>query len=242
MKQRHDSPGHPYRSVPVGGYVIRSNGSPFPIGDENARFDRQTAISETGCLEWIGTRNAAGYGQFYINKKRGTVLAHRYSYERIRGVIPTGLVLDHLCRNPKCVNPDHLEAVTQYENQRRGVHRNQFSDITHCKRGHPLSGKDLYVYRGKQRHCRACQRIRETKTRENLRNASPKKPCACGCGELTAATFIEKHNFKIKKTHCIRGHEMSGDNLYFHKNIRQCRACNTERNKMYSLKRRERNL
>ena len=74
-----------------------------------------------GCWVWTGARNRAGYGQ--VSRNGSNVSAHRWVYKRMRGPIPPGLVLDHLCYNPPCVNPDHLEAVTQEENLRRAVER-----------------------------------------------------------------------------------------------------------------------
>lgn len=81
-----------------------------------AKVDKQT----DGCWIWSASRyvRRGGYGQFNLN---GTaVKAHRIAYELVKGPIPDGLVLDHLCRVTACVNPDHLEAVTQQENTRRG--------------------------------------------------------------------------------------------------------------------------
>lgn len=70
------------------------------------------------CWNWIGAADDLGYGRF---KPAGRPLigSHRYGYESIVGAIPSGLHIDHLCRNPRCVNPDHLEPVTQAENNRR---------------------------------------------------------------------------------------------------------------------------
>ncbi len=73
----------------------------------------------SGCWFWMGGLSERQYGVIYPS--RGTnVRAHRVAYEMTRGPIPDGLVLDHLCRVHCCVNPDHLEAVTQGENVRRG--------------------------------------------------------------------------------------------------------------------------
>ena len=98
------------------------SGRPIPlpgegVGDYTERFwAKVERIGE--CLEWTGTRLRGGYGQFSI-KGRGYP-AHRVAYEMSRGRIPSGLVLDHLCGNPRCVRIDHLEAVEQAENVARG--------------------------------------------------------------------------------------------------------------------------
>ena len=70
------------------------------------------------CWEWIASTEKAGYGVFALRKK--VVKAHRVSYIANIGAIPDGLVTDHLCRNRRCVNPNHLELVTQRENVVRG--------------------------------------------------------------------------------------------------------------------------
>ncbi len=75
-------------------------------------------IAESGCWEWQRGKTTDGYGQTTVDGKVRP--AHRVIYERFKGSIPAGLFLDHLCRNPSCVNPDHLEPVTNAENIRRG--------------------------------------------------------------------------------------------------------------------------
>lgn len=70
------------------------------------------------CRTWAGALNPEGYGRaVYRGKSMG---AHRAAYLSAVGPIPEGLTIDHLCRNRACINPAHLEPVTQSENTRRG--------------------------------------------------------------------------------------------------------------------------
>jgi hypothetical protein len=75
------------------------------------------------CWVWIGARHSQGYGQLFtantVNGNPRPEKAHRVAYELLIGPIPDGLQIDHLCRNKVCVNPAHLEAVTQKENLAR---------------------------------------------------------------------------------------------------------------------------
>ena len=112
------------------------------------------------CWEWTGTHSGMGYGRFLLDGKK--YLAHRMSYILYRGKIPEGLVLDHLCRNPSCVNPDHLEAVTNKENINRGI--NYSSSLTHCIRGHEFNEENTYTIDNK-RVCKPCRRIRDNRRR-----------------------------------------------------------------------------
>lgn len=112
-----------------------------------------------GCWEWQGTRNELGYGLTSAEGQR--VRVHRFIYELLIGPIPDGLVLDHLCRNPPCCNPAHLEPVTQGENVRRGVviprRRERSANRTHCRRGHELTPENTYVVaKTGYRKCRKC--------------------------------------------------------------------------------------
>jgi hypothetical protein len=105
------------------------------------------------CWLWIGTTNKKGYGRFVL-KDRKLVVPHRFIYEVLYGKIPKNLQIDHLCRIRRCVNPQHLQAITGLENIRRGL---PFRTIkTHCLRGHPLFGKNLYIGTGNRRVCRIC--------------------------------------------------------------------------------------
>lgn len=117
------------------------------------------------CWNWTASLNSHGYGQFMAalhGRHKRPHPAHRVVYELLVGPIPEGLELDHLCRNRRCVNPDHLEPVTRSENIRRGAGpaatRNRRAQQTHCKRaGHPLSGDNLRIGSKGERTCRACR-------------------------------------------------------------------------------------
>lgn len=118
------------------------------------------------CWIWIAGKTTAGYGVFTSdqNKKH---YAHRYSYEEYKGEIPKGLVLDHLCSNQSCVNPDHLEAVQHNENIRRGWNLKRKAT---CYRGHVL---------GPRRICRECDNIRGRKYRLKKKLAKSLKKENC---------------------------------------------------------------
>ena len=91
-----------------------------------------------GCWEWIRSCSSGGYGHAWIDG--GHIYAHRLSYEVHKGKIPDGLTIDHLCRNRKCVNPEHLEAVTRRVNNLRGTSPSAWNyRKTHCISGHEFN-------------------------------------------------------------------------------------------------------
>jgi hypothetical protein len=107
-----------------------------------------------GCWIWAAGRTGEGYGSFSLNRR--TLLAHRVAYEVLRGPIPVGLVLDHLCRNRACVNPKHLEPVTQQVNTMRGIGLaaiNARKD--RCDAGHRYDERNTHATPG-MRRCRPC--------------------------------------------------------------------------------------
>lgn len=80
----------------------------------NARFDQRVHVEFLGCHYWAGSKNLRGYGKFRLGDR--VVATHRFAYERTRGVIPDRIQVDHICRNPPCVNVEHLQLVTQQQN------------------------------------------------------------------------------------------------------------------------------
>lgn len=122
-----------------------------------------------GCWIWTGTKHSGGYGT--INVRLGVnavskLLVHRVVYEHYNGPIPRGLTLDHLCRNRLCVNPDHLEPVTNKENILRGeAFSAVFARRDRCVRGHLLTPENTsrYSHKGidQGRICRTCHRERQ---------------------------------------------------------------------------------
>lgn len=107
------------------------------------------------CWLWTASKSQ-GYGQFWDGKKMQ--YAHRVAYQFSGGIIPRGLVIDHLCRITSCVNPKHLEVVTHKENILRGIGpaaRN--ARKTHCDKGHSFSGDNLYYNSRNQRVCKICE-------------------------------------------------------------------------------------
>lgn len=125
----------------------------------------------TGCWEWTGYHGGAGYAKMKINGK--TFVASRVSYMLFKGDIPEGLVVDHLCRIRHCVNPDHLEAISNYENTIiRGVSPlAKNASKPHCKRGHEFTKRNTYLFAHKKgmpktaRACRVCRKINKEKSR-----------------------------------------------------------------------------
>jgi len=105
---------------------------------------------DTPCWMWTGRLDPRGRGRY------GGASSYRVIYEKFIGPVPDGLELDHVCRTPACVNPDHLEPVTNVENMRR-----HYMTVTHCKNGHPFDEANTYQRTERcigRRSCRACNR------------------------------------------------------------------------------------
>ena len=160
-----------------------------------ARFFSRVRIQKNGCWEWTGSTAGYGYGKFHLNTKPKSTskLAHRFSYEMSEGEIPPGMTIDHVCRNRKCVNPDHLDCVTQQENWMKGNGREALKKAnealppgelqarahraslraaeikraqTHCKRGHEFTPENTSVRERGTRGCRTCERRKQQEARD----------------------------------------------------------------------------
>jgi hypothetical protein len=110
---------------------------------------------KTGCIEWVAYLDRYGYGT--LNYRGKVIRAHRASYEVTHGPILEGLVIDHLCDNRKCINPEHLKAVSNKDNVTRAAHINmQLYRDNRCIRGHEKTGENLYISPSGRRECRLC--------------------------------------------------------------------------------------
>ena len=166
-------------------------------------------LREVGeCWEWTAAR-VRGYGHFWDGRKQ--VMAHRWAYEYLVTDIPSGLTLDHLCRNRACVNPWHLEPVPIDVNILRGGAVSAMNARkTSCPRGHS------YEQGGSQRICRACRREAESR---RYWEAKAKRPV---------------------RTHCIRGHATNEENTYRSRaGYTACRICSRDRARVRYANRKE---
>lgn len=151
-----------------------------PINDKLQRFTVQDGGFSSACWVWGGAVDHGGYGRFTHTEPgqaRRTLSAHRESYKAYKGHIPEGFEVDHLCRNTRCINPDHLEAVTGKENNRRVV-QHQHVPASHCRNGHEFTPENAVFDRAGYRKCRACivarpKRCRSTEVRRSRPNLTP---------------------------------------------------------------------
>lgn len=136
------------------------------------------------CWLWLGGLTRYGYGIMGIGQRGKRVNAHRFAYEMLVGLIPEGLQIDHLCRVRNCVNPEHLEPVTNAENGRRGVAGQwkvvQRMQVNQCPQGHEFAHPNLYVRPDGARACRECMRAATRRWRarnNNNTNQKAEQPC-----------------------------------------------------------------
>ena len=169
------------------------------------------------CWIWLGGKTTNGYGT--VRYKGKTNYIHRLVYTLVKGPIPIGLQIDHLCRVRLCCNPDHLEAVTQRENLLRGntiTAKNVAK--TECPKGH-LYNETNTIHRDGNRICRECKRLRDA-------DYHKRNPKVSKTGKVHPGL----------RTHCPQGHEYTKENTYVKmlpndKRGRACRTCQRMRDR-----------
>lgn len=181
----------------------------------------------TPCWPWKRVQKtgyARGYGRFQLQSDSRNIMAHKASYEHFVGPVPEGLELDHLCRNRRCVNFAHLEAVTHAVNVARGDAGLYQMQKTHCPSRHDYSEANTLITRSGKRSCRACSNIRMKRGgRPPVNpNATERKP---------------------KVTHCPKGHEYTPDNVmivnkWVANGSARCKTCHRDREKLRREQRR----
>lgn len=131
----------------------------------------------SGCWLWTGAQQTTGYGSVGIKGSGDrSQSAHRYAYSMLIGPIPFGLHIDHRCGVRCCVNPAHLEAVTQQENNRRaGVARTAARKA--CRNGHPYMPENTITRNSNGtpvRWCRICDTASKRRHREFMAMLKPR--------------------------------------------------------------------
>jgi hypothetical protein len=142
------------------------------------RLERHHRLTETGCWEWTGSIDEKGYGRITLGSRadgtRRPERVHRASWELFRGSIPPGMTIDHLCRNRRCFNPEHLRVCTAVENTMAVGSEAipaKWAARTHCPKGHPLSGANVRIRAGGARECKTCFNEYKRRWRERRKAA-----------------------------------------------------------------------
>lgn len=133
------------------------------------RLAAKILLLPNGCWFWAAGKDGNGYGKVRWGPERRIRKAHAVVWEIANDeVVPEGLEPDHLCRNPACVRPDHLEMVTHQVNTQRRT----YAYVTSCPEGHSYAAPHLAHKRNGHRYCRTCdnrqQRERWARRRDAL--------------------------------------------------------------------------
>lgn len=134
------------------------------------RFLSRVDMTPSGCWIHRSPPSQEGYAQHMVKYKN--LRAHRLSWFLHRGEPTAGLVLDHICRNRRCVNPDHLREVTVRENTMFGIGPTAINSAKSvCKRGHPLTKDSVRISKDGSRICRPCECARHKRYKIRRRAA-----------------------------------------------------------------------
>lgn len=160
----------------------------------------------SGCWEWQGAKDPAGYGTVTVEYTPYRV--HRVFYQQLVEELRQGLVIDHLCRNPSCCNPLHLEQVEGAENTLRGESNaaNNARKIA-CIRGHRFTRANTYIDANGWRQCKLCNQERKRATRR-------------------------------RSSFCRNGHERTPENTRYRAQGETCRICQKASEDRYTERRR----
>lgn len=149
--------------MPIKGLVRCENTGRFVSLSAKERFELYYVKNENGCWDWQSSITKHGYGRFIWNGRQTS--AHRYSYETFVGQLIDGLIIHHKCNNRRCVNPSHLQQVTQKTNVKLGKR----AYVSHtCKYDHALVAKNVYWVKGKKQ-CKACSDRRSLNSHKRKR-------------------------------------------------------------------------
>lgn len=183
--------------------------------------------TRSGCWEWQGFRHHSGYGA--VNWRGKPWRVHRLAYRLWKGEIPAGLDVCHACDNKPCCNPDHLWAGDQRANSLDVVLKGQhtLAKRTHCRYGHSYAEHGArYANKKTWRECKACGRARA-----RIRAGWPIElayslPVTPHGFQPAKGKFPRRYGKRVRKENCLRGHPLSGENLYMTPTgSRRCRAC-----------------
>lgn len=146
--------------APANRHAYKPIDKPYDSHDERAILARIFIGEPDECWPWIGRRTPDGYGQFVTHNlwTSHRQRAHRLVWRILVGPIPAEMVIDHKCHNRICVNPNHLQILSNVEN----AQRNGNAIKTHCVNGHEFTPENTWFskepHRRPRRHCAACTR------------------------------------------------------------------------------------
>lgn len=201
------------------------------------RIMSRTRRTASGCWQWTGHVLPSGYAEVCFRGKNHRV--HRLMYEAANGPIPEGLDVLHSCDNTLCFNPAHLSVGEQAENSRQSVDRGRHAKIqnTHCPAGHSYAEHAWINPRTGWRACKTCNRIKQRLLAGWPLELAQTEPKRQGRSPILGSKWRQRPVRQPPKTHCVRDHELSGENLYVTPDgRRQCRKCHHEAVKRFRPK------